>query len=180
MKQPARFPSAGQRTERRVRAALLRLPPLTGEPVAVARSPDLRDRRGEVHGGAFLRERRISLNCTVSEFPRVFVHEVFHFVWLRAGNRARHSFEALLGAERRAGARGELGWSAEWRKLALRATDVRTRSRRWREYCCESFCDTASWLYSGLAGHPEFTLGARFRRRRGAWFATFTARGLSI
>jgi hypothetical protein len=180
MKQSARFPAAGKRIERQVRAVLLRVPPLAGAPVVVERSPGLYDHRGAVHAGAFLRERRISLNCNASEFPRVFVHELFHFVWLRAGNGARHSFEALLAAERRAGARGELGWSAEWRKLALKAADVRARSRLWRAYCCESFCDTASWLYGGLAGHPEFTLAARFRRLRRAWFATFVARGLSI
>ncbi|HEY1184011.1 MAG TPA: hypothetical protein VGE89_07490, partial [Bryobacteraceae bacterium] len=103
--------------------------------------------------------------------PRVFVHEWFHFVWRRAGNPLRRDFEALLAAERRAGARGELGWSAEWRKRALTAQEVRVRSRRWREYCCESFCDTAAWLYAGAAKHAEFTLALRFRRRRQAWFA---------
>ena len=166
--------------ERRVRTVLRLLPPLAGAPVAVERVPLLCDRRGPVHGAAFLRERRITLSCTSSEFPRIFVHELFHFIWLRAGNEARRSYEKILMAERRAGARGELGWSAEWRKRALSVAAVRARSRRWREYCCESFCDTASWLYSGLTEHPEFTLAARFRRLRRAWFATFAARGLSI
>ena len=151
-----------------------------GAPVAVERVPGLRDRRGAVHAGAFLRERRIALDCSSAEFPRIFVHELFHFVWLRAGNTARRSFERLLAAERRDGARGELGWSAEWRKLALNAADVKSRTRRWREYCCESFCDTAAWLYAGLHRHPEFTLRARFRTGRRAWFATFVKRGLSI
>jgi hypothetical protein len=180
MKQSVRFPADGKRVERQVRAAVLRLPPLEGAPVVVVRSRGLRDSRGAVYGAAFLRERRIALDCDVCEFPRVFVHELFHFVWLRAGNGARRSFEALLMAERRKGARGEFGWSAEWRKLALSATDVRTRSRRWREYCCESFCDTASWLYSGVVGHPEFTLAVSFRRLRRQWFRTFVSRGLSI
>lgn len=180
MQQSARFPSASRQTERRVRALLRQLPPLAGAPVVVERERLLHDRRGPVHGAAFLRERRITLSCTRSEFPRIFVHELFHFIWLRAGNRARRSFEEVLMAERRAGARGELGWSAEWRKRALRAAAVRARSRCWHEYCCESFCDTASWLYSGLAEHPEFTLAVRFRRLRRAWFATFVARGLSI
>ena len=87
------------------------------------------------------------------------------------GNRVRLAYEALMEGELAAGARGELGWSAEWRKSALRPADRRRRSRHWREYCCESFCDTAAWLYSGLARHGEFTLAARFRRRRRAWFA---------
>jgi hypothetical protein len=141
----------------------------------------LRDGYGAVHGGAFLRQRRIALNCTRREFPRVFVHELFHFVWLRAGNPARHGFEDLLRQEYRGGVRGELGWSAEWRKSELTAGDVRLRSRRWREYCCESFCDTAAWLYSGIETHEEFTLAVRFRHRRRVWFGkAIGARGLSI
>lgn len=180
LKHSVQFPSADRATALRVRALLRRLPPLAGAPVEVERSRGLSDRRGQVQGAAFLRQRRIALDCTASEFPRIFVHELFHFVWLRAGNQSRRSFEELLLAERRAGARGELGWSAEWRKLALGAPAVRLRSRCWREYCCESFCDTAAWLYGGLGGHPEFTLAARFRRRRSIWFATFTSRGLSI
>jgi hypothetical protein len=133
-----------------------------------------------VHAGSFLRQRRIAFDCAPAEFPRIFVHELFHFVWLRLGNPARRSYEELLDAERpRRG--GELGWSAEWRKDAITSEDVRTRSRRWREYCCESFCDTAAWLYSGAGPHPEFTLAMRFRARRRAWFAALVKRGaLSI
>lgn len=176
----APFTVTDGRLGQRVRALAWRLPPLAGAPVAVERAPGLRDRRGAVHAGAFLRERRIALDCSPAEFPRIFVHELFHFVWLRAGNGPRHSFERLLAKERRKGARGELGWSAEWRKLALSAADVQNRTRPWREYCCESFCDTAAWLYAGLPRHPEFTLAARFRTGRRAWFATFVKDGLSI
>lgn len=177
---PAPIQYSGSRLGRQIRSVLRRLPPLAGAPIAVDRSPGLRDRRGAVHAGAFLRQRRIALNCTASELPRIFVHELFHFVWLRAGNAPRHSFERLLRAECRAGAAGELGWSAEWRKLALSPADPRLRTPRWREYCCESFCDTAAWIYSGTAAHPEFTLAARFRRTRRAWFATFVTPRLSI
>ena len=130
----------------------------------------MRDRRGPVHAGSFLRERRIALDCTRAEFPRIFVHEVAHFIWLRLGNAVRRSWEEVLRAEHEERARGELGWSAEWRKHALAPADVVERTRRWREYCCESFSDTAAWLYSGAAGHPEFTLGMRRRRARGEWF----------
>lgn len=151
---------------------LRRLPPLTGEPIRIETIPNLRDRRGAVHAGSFLRERRIAFDCTPAEFPRIFVHELFHFVWLRAGNSLRQSWEALLKSEFAAHARGELGWSAEWRKDALKTADQRSRSRSWREYCCESFCDTAAWLYSGISSHPEFTLAARFRARRRVWFGT--------
>lgn len=134
------------------------------------RAPGLRDRRGPVHAGAFLRERRIAFNCSRAEFPRIFVHELFHFVWVRAGNARRREWERILAAECAAGAPGELGWSAAWRKHELRPADRRRRSRRWREYCCESFCDTAARLYSGVREHPEFTLAARFYIRRRIWF----------
>ena len=143
---------------------------MAGEPIRVHRVIGLRDRRGPVHAGAFLRERRIAVDCTRTEFPRILAHELFHFVWLRLGNPARRDYETLAGSEIRAGTRGELGWSAEWRRSALGDHDVRVRTRRWREYCCESFCDTAAWMYSGIREHPEFTLAARYRRARRQWF----------
>jgi hypothetical protein len=154
----------------RLRPILRRLPPLTGAPIRIESAPGLRDRRGAVHAGSFLRERRIALNCTRAEFPRILVHELFHFVWLRAGNPLRRSWGEVLHAEIAASARGELGWSAEWRKDALQTADLRERTRRWRDYCCESFCDTAASLHSGVRRHPEFTLAPRFRARRRIWF----------
>lgn len=156
---------------RRAMALLRRLPLAAGAPVLIERVAELRDQHGAAHAGSFLRERRIALACTRAEFSRVFVHEWFHFVWARAGNSLRRDFESLLAAERAAGALGELGWSAEWRKRALTAQQALDRSRLWREYCCESFCDTAAWLYAGVADHAEFTLAPRFRRSRQAWFA---------
>ena len=170
MKQDCLFIFEAPAFERPVRTLLRRLPPLAGAPIAIRRVGGLRDRRGAVHAGAFLRRRAIAFDCSRAEFPRIFAHELFHFVWVRLGNAARFSFEDVLGGELRAGARGELGWSAEWRKRGLRPDDARTRGRRWREYCCESFCDTAAWLYAGAAGHPEFTLVERFRARRRCWF----------
>ena len=160
---------------------LRRMPPLAGLPISVESVRNLRDRRGPVHGGAFLRERRIALDCARSEFPRIFVHEIAHFIWLRLGNAARLAYEDVLRAEIALCARGELGWSAEWRKGALRPGDIAGRSRRWREYCCESFCDTAAWLYSGTRVHAEFTLAHRCCRRRKAWFTgALGGRTLSI
>ena len=147
-----------------------RLPPISGAPLWLEIVRGLRDKHGPVHGGAFLRDRRIALDCPRQEFARVFVHELFHFVWVRAGNPARLAFEDLLRHEYRKGALGELGWSAEWRKKELTSQDLDLRTRRWREYCCESFCDTAAWVYSGVEVHEEFTLAARFRERRRLWF----------
>lgn len=153
-----------------------RLPELRGDPVRLERAPGLRDRRGPVHAASFLRERRIAFDCAAAEFPRIFVHELFHFVWARAGNPLRWSYEDVLRAEVRKRARGELGWSAEWRKAALESRDVRRRTRRWREYCCESFCDTAAWIYSGVASHGEFTLYERHRVPRRRWFRNVLGR----
>jgi len=163
------FEDASRRNQ--VRVVLRRLPPISGAPVRIQSAHALGGRRGAVHAGTFVRERRMAFDCSRAEFPRIFVHEMFHFIWARLGNPARLSYERLVKSELRAGARGELGWSAEWRKRALAAGDVQRRGRRWREYCCESFCDTAAWLYSGVRRHHEFTLRDTCRARRRAWFA---------
>jgi hypothetical protein len=102
-------------------------------------------------------------------------------VWLRAGNPLRWSFEDLIAAECRARARGELGWSAEWRKADIRPSELKSRGCRWREYVCESFCDTAAWLYADVNRHPEFTLPRLYRKIRRQWFEEgLESRGLSI
>ena len=163
------------------RQLMTRLPDFTGDAIRVVTRPGLRDRHGAVLAGSFLRTRVIALNCNRRELARIFTHELFHFVWLRLGNDKRLSYEDLMQSEFSTGARGELGWSAEWRKEALRPVDARSRTRRWREYCCESFCDSAACLYSGIRQHEEFTLSPRFRRRRAAWFARVAGMGpLSI
>jgi len=112
-----------------------------------------------------------ALMADADDFARIFVHELFHFVWLRLGNAKRKSYERVIAGELRRGVRGELGWSAEWRKNKLDGRDRRARTRRWREYCCESFCDTAAWRYAGVKKHGEFTLQSRARTVRGEWFA---------
>jgi hypothetical protein len=140
---------------------------------------------GPAHAATFLRERRMvletELKASPREFARIFVHEVFHFVWLRLGNVKRRSYESLVAGEIRRRTRGELGWSAERRKQKLTRLDGLERTRRWREYCCESFCDTGAWLYSGVRRHEEFTLKAGERSRRRLWFkAAGLDRGISI
>jgi hypothetical protein len=127
------------------------------------------------HAATFLRQRRMvieeALMADADDFARIFVHELFHFVWLRLGNRKRRAYERVVANELRQGVRGELGWSAEWRKRKLTAKDRLARTRRWREYCCESFCDTAAWRYAGVRGHNEFTLVTSARATRREWFA---------
>ncbi len=147
---------------------------MDGRPIRLEIRRGLTDRRGAVHAGAHIRDRRIVFDAETAakpqEFARIFIHEIFHFVWLRLGNPRRWSYEALLREEMRKRARGELGWSAEWRKRALQGRDAARRTRRWREYVCESFCDTASWIFSGVGRHIEYTLARRFCERRRQWF----------
>jgi len=138
-----------------------------------------------VHAGSFIRKRRIvldrELECRPKELARILVHELFHFVWVRLGNPARRSYAALLRAEWAKHARGELGWSAELRKRALKNGAVgagpRFDSSIWRDYLCESFCDTAAWVYSGVRRHPEYTLAARHRKHRAEWFERTLGQG---
>jgi hypothetical protein len=134
-----------------------------------------------VYAATFIRKRQIVLDQELQRQPRelrrILVHELFHFAWVRLGNPARDSFERLLVRERKKRARGELGWSAEMRKSRAGVRKV----NKWRDYACESFCDTAAWLYSGLRRHPEFTLAKRHRKLRAEWFhATFGRAAISI
>jgi hypothetical protein len=116
-----------------------------------------------VHAASFIRRREIVLESQLLARPRklklILIHEIFHFVWVRLGNRRRASFAALIQAELACGARGELGESA-----------MAAKPGALKNYVCESFCDTAAWLYSGLKTSPEFTLAARWQRRRRNWF----------
>lgn len=145
---------------------------MSGLPIRVCFSSKLDQ---PVHAATRLRKREIVLDAALKndggEFVRILIHEIFHFVWLRVGNPVRLSYERLLAGEIKHHTRGELGWSSEWRKEALSRRDLLARSRLWREYCCESFCDTAAWMFSGLGRHAEFTLPGGQRARRRRWFS---------
>ncbi len=161
------------------------LPELEGRAVRVRFRPGLASVRGRaVHAGSLLRQRVMVLDQALLESPaelrRIFFHEAFHFVWLRLGNQARRSWEAALAGEMRQRVAGELGWSAEWRKLALAPSDRTGRSRRWREYACESFCDSAAWLLCGGGRHEEFTLPGPWRAARRRWLETLIRRRIPI
>ena len=146
------------------------LPALTGRPIRV----EIRASLGPHLAATAIPRRRILLDGAVllerGEFERILVHEIFHFAWVRLGNPARRSWQRLLEEELAGKAQGELGWSAEWRKAKLTPARIRDGSPLWRHYLCESFCDTAAWLYAARRRHGEFTLGQRWRRRRWAWF----------
>jgi hypothetical protein len=143
------------------------LPPLSGRPIRV----ELRETLGPHHAATSIPLRLILLDRGVlekqGEFERILIHEIFHFAWVRLSNASRRDWEKLLASEREP---GELGWSAEWRKLKLKSGDARLRSPKWKRYARESFCDSAAWLFAELKRHDEFTLPAVARRARKKWF----------
>jgi hypothetical protein len=147
------------------------LPPFAGRPIRV----ELRKSLGPHLAATSIPKRVILLDAEVlgrsGEFERILIHELFHFVWVRLSNRTRRSWEDVIAAEFSHRVRGELGWSAEWRKSKLTRGDVRGRTPAWRRYACESFCDTSAWVYAGLRRHDEFTLAGSARRVRRKWFA---------
>jgi len=166
---------------------------LDGRRIRVRFQPALTASRGKllsnaeygrpVHAASFIRKRELILESELRAHPRelsrVFTHELFHFVWARLGNTTRASYDRLIREELRARARGELGWSAQHLKAALKTTG---QHRSWRVYICESFCDTAAYLYAECDHHhQEFTLSKKWRTRRETWFReSFANRVLSI
>ncbi len=161
-------------------SALIGLPELTGSPIYVKALPQLTAHRGKllsaaagrgtpVYAASFIRRREIILECELLEkgiLPLIAVHEIFHFVWARLGNVRRAGYSALLAEELRSRARGELGESSALRKQVARQS---------RDYVCESFCDTAAWLYAPGFKRWHATLGRRWRERRKAWFQAIFA-----
>jgi hypothetical protein len=143
------------------------LPVLSGKPIRV----ELRKTLGPHHAATSIPRRLILLDRgllkTPGDFERILIHEIFHFAWVRLSKDTRRTWEILLADEDQP---GELGWSAEWRKLKLNPSDSRQRSPKWKRYARESFCDSAAWLFSELKTHDEFTLPYRFRRARRSWF----------
>jgi hypothetical protein len=145
-----------------------------------------RPRGQPVYAGSFIRKREIVLDRDLARHPRelarILVHELFHFAWVRLGNPMRRSYETLVHEEWKRRALGELGWSAESRKRVLLQGSRRlVNLPEWRDYLCESFCDTAAWFYSGVRRHSEYTLATRHRNRRAEWFrASFHRRTIAI
>jgi len=156
------------------------LPPLSGRPIRV----EFRRSLGPHLAATHIPRRRILLDAGLlsepGEFERILVHEIFHFAWVRLSNQTRLSWEELLANELAQRARGELGWSAEWRKHKLKHSDIRLRTPGWRRYVCESFCDTAAWRFAGLRRHSEFTLLGASRGIRRSWFASHLLGGTPV
>jgi len=147
----------------------------SGPPIGIRYRADLRDTAGNpAHAATFIRRRETILDRGLKKRPRrhrrVLLHEYFHFAWVRLGNPRRAAWEALLKSEWEANVRGEAGWSAEWRKQKLSVQDVAECSRRWHEYCCDSFCDTAAFVMDADPDYSEITLTRARCRARIAWF----------
>jgi hypothetical protein len=154
------------------------LPPLSGPRIRV----EIRKTLGPHWAATSIPKRVILLDGEVlkkhGDFERILIHEIFHFAWVRLSNASRRDWERLLASEKVA---GELGWSAEWRKLKLKSSDARLRSAKWRRYARESFCDSAAFLYAELRSHDEFTLPAALRRERKRWFErNFASHAIAI
>jgi hypothetical protein len=156
-----------------------------GPPIRIRYRRNLVDTAGNAADAAtYIRKRETVLDPELKKSPRrhrrILLHEYFHFAWVRLGNPRRAAWEAFLKAEWQTGTRGEAGWSAEWRKRKLAGRDVAERSRLWREYCCESFCDTGALVTeidSRYLDDSEVTLSAGRRRARVAWFRRNLDRG---
>ncbi len=154
------------------------LHPLSGPPLRI----ELRNTLGPHLAATSIPSRLILLDRAVlskpGDFERILIHEIFHFAWVRLSNALRRDWETLLASER---SPGELGWSAEWRKLKLNPSDANLRSPKWKRYARESFCDSAAWLFADLKRHEEFTLPAPSRRARKAWFQrNFASHAIAI
>jgi hypothetical protein len=163
------------------------MPAFWGDPITVSFRPELTASRGKllsraktgmpVHAGSRIRQREMVLESELlenrNELIRIFIHETHHFVWARLGNPRRRAFEEVLAREMAAKARGELGWSAEMIKRQLGPADQRSRSRKWRSYVCEAFCDTAACLYSPAPSHDEWSLAESWRRKRAGCLEAF-------
>ena len=159
-------------------------PVFAGGAISLELGPQLQAWRGQllfggtrgkaVYAASFIRERRIVLATELVAsrdlFRSILLHELFHFAWVRLGNQRRNRFAELLQAELKGRARGELGESAEVYKAAIFA-ESKFAGRRWRDYCCESFCDSGASLLVGPPRGFGPVLSRCWRERRFRWLA---------
>ena len=124
-----------------------------------------------VHAATFLRDRRIVIETQLlsdySALRFVLAHELLHFSWLRLGNTLRSQFAGLLQREVQSRAAGELGDSSSVAKERWKLRPA--SSQLWKNYVCESFCDTGAALY--FAAPKAAQLALRWLQRREHWFA---------
>ncbi|MFZ0592841.1 MAG: hypothetical protein WAM39_20440 [Bryobacteraceae bacterium] len=121
-----------------------------------------------------MRERRIVLEENLVSEARdlrlIFAHEIYHFAWRRLGNTRRAEYDSLLREELASSALGELGESSSVAKQEHVSQERPLGGNSWKQYVCESFCDTGAWLFSGVEEHRTFQLASRWRTKRALWF----------
>lgn len=129
-----------------------------------------------MYAASFIRQRRIVLETALLSSPKtlqfIFIHEVFHFAWVRLGNAARREYSRLLTNELQHRARGELGESS-----AVKKAELRFQPELWRDYLCESFCDSAAYIFAGDTVHEGAKLGRAWTALRREWFLEKVAAG---
>ncbi len=159
------------------------LPRLIGTKISVEMKPQLSVSRGQllsseergtpVYAASFIRRRCIVLDSALLATPRllraILVHELSHFVWVRLSNLSRNQFSLLIQQEHGSKARGEVGESASVHKLALSSSWASGHARLWRNYICESFCDTSAAVFVPDAPRPRPHLSLRWLRIRCEW-----------
>jgi hypothetical protein len=165
---------------------------LFGKPIHLRLERNLRAVKGklqlggiqgrELDGASFIRQREIVLADSLSqpEHRRVLLHELFHFVWVRLSNQQRRSYEELLRSEMDRGVIGELSWPSFQAKERLNKQDWSTRSKGWRGYACESFCDTCSWYWRGMPGEGESAFPKIERTVRKRWVENLSAAAIRV
>jgi hypothetical protein len=161
------------------------LPLEPSSPVQVAFLPEITAYRGKllsgtnrgtpVYAASFIRQRRIVLETSLLSSPLVlrfmFVHELFHFAWVRLGNVRRDQYSRLLRDELDSKARGELGESSAVKKAELLVQGgLSLRQKIWSEYVCESFCDSAGSIFTDGPVHNGAKLGKDWTALRHEWF----------
>jgi hypothetical protein len=177
--------TADARTRKRLLTTWTGLPIEPAAAVQVAFLPRLTDYRGKllsgdhrgtpIYAAAFVRERRIVLETDLVKTPDalrfIFVHELFHLAWLRLGNGRREAFRKLLVNEIAANVRGELGESSTVKKGQWMACpEFSVRAPNWRDYTCESFCDSAASFYAAGRVPSGYKIGKAWTAIRRDWF----------
>jgi hypothetical protein len=98
----------------------------------------------EVFAASFLARREIVFDQTLLNHAPAFInivaHEIYHFVWRRLPNPDRTAWASLLSREK---APLHTGLSS---RLRFEAWRDRKSDRRWKDYVCEAFCDSAAAL----------------------------------
>lgn len=113
----------------------------------------------EVFAASFLARREIVFASELLDHApalvEIFAHEIYHFAWRRLGNVERAAWAQLLQGETKPKHAG-LSSRLRYEEFIERRAD-----RRWKNYVCEAFCDTA-----GAMTQPK----SKISSQRKQWF----------